>query len=766
VWSPPSWPRSGAAPGKRWLLLVPLVAAFFAFLIVHSASSAGGSAILEAEGMTTIDPPSDTHPFNDAAASGGQAMSFPGNDTIQGSITTTATATTVTLRARGDQCSGAPIGTVLIDGSTVLTASVSATSYTDYSAAVNIPAGTHTVRITYPNDFRTSSTCDRNLRPDKVTLVYSTSTDATPPAPPTGVTATAGTGTVSLSWSANTEPDLAGYNVYRSTASGGPYTKVNASLLTTRSYSDSGLTNGTTYYYVVKAVDTTGNVSNPSSQVQGTPAGQAAVAAFEAESMTIDPTSATHVFNDSAASAGQAVSYWANDSITKTVTTPAATSVTVRARGDQCNGAPNMMVQVDGRTAMSVAVPATSWTDYTGFLSLAAGSHTFVVSYTNDLRVVGGCDRNLRVDKVTVGSASSTATPLLPDLVQQPPTQLGVVQSSASWRLGFNSAVENHGAGPLMINGHRPDTSSSMVADQTVKMSDGSQQNYPGIGSMIFYVPHNHWHYLGFDHYELRKASDYSFVAPDQKMGFCLGDRYTPNANGTRTEPPTVAGPYTSTDCLPGNTSALSVSEGMSVGYGDDYSPQLEGQYIDITGVPPGQYVVVHRVNQDSSVHESDYSNDAASVLINLWPSGYGVAPYLSVVATCPTSDHCSQATISRMGRHPLFRPSHPAAKPPALDRSLVDPPLLVPRSARYFALQALHRSVGGRAVRIRCLRLARARFSCPLRARVRGTLYGGALVVSLPPRDGDHWWSYRLRLSSRGHGSLSRSATRVYVRR
>src|SRR5581483_5153931 len=99
--------------------------------------------------------------------------------------------------------------------------------------------------------------------------------------------------------------------------------------------------------------------------------------------------------------------------------------------------------------------------------------------------------------------------------------------------------------------------------------------------------------------YELRKASDYSFVAPDQKAGFCLGDRYTPNPDGTRNEPPPVSGPYTSDDCQPGNTAALSVLEGMSVGYGDDYSPQLEGQYIDVTGVAPGQYVVVHRVNTD-----------------------------------------------------------------------------------------------------------------------------------------------------------------------
>lgn len=53
-----------------------------------------------------------------------------------------------------------------------------------------------------------------------------------PPGAPTGLVATAGDGSVSLNWDDNTEPDLAGYNVYRSTSSGGPYSKINGSLAT------------------------------------------------------------------------------------------------------------------------------------------------------------------------------------------------------------------------------------------------------------------------------------------------------------------------------------------------------------------------------------------------------------------------------------------------------------------------------------------------------------------------------------------------------
>jgi hypothetical protein len=91
----------------------------------------------------------------------------------------------------------------------------------------------------------------------------------TPPAAPTGLTATAGNTQMFLDWNDNTEPDLAGYNVYRSTTSGGPYTK--AATTTVSNYTDTGLTNGITYYYVVTAFDSSNNESAYSNQAAGTP---------------------------------------------------------------------------------------------------------------------------------------------------------------------------------------------------------------------------------------------------------------------------------------------------------------------------------------------------------------------------------------------------------------------------------------------------------------------------------------------------------------
>ncbi len=75
---------------------------------------------------------------------------------------------------------------------------------------------------------------------------------------------------MTLTWTANSEPDLAGYNVYRSAVSGGSVTKLNSAPVTGTTYDDAPPGTGT-FYYVVTAVDTSGNESAPSAEVAGTP---------------------------------------------------------------------------------------------------------------------------------------------------------------------------------------------------------------------------------------------------------------------------------------------------------------------------------------------------------------------------------------------------------------------------------------------------------------------------------------------------------------
>lgn len=102
-----------------------------------------------------------------------------------------------------------------------------------------------------------------------------------PPPVPTGLTAASGNADVALSWAASA--GAISYNVGRSTTSGGPYTAVGTPTAT--SFTDTTVTNGTTYFYVVNAANTAGDSAN-SSQVSATPS-----ASIPNVTITINPAS-------------------------------------------------------------------------------------------------------------------------------------------------------------------------------------------------------------------------------------------------------------------------------------------------------------------------------------------------------------------------------------------------------------------------------------------------------------------------------------------
>ena len=93
---------------------------------------------------------------------------------------------------------------------------------------------------------------------------------ATAPGAPTGLLATAGNAEVSLTW--NSSSGATGYYVQRATVNGGPYVQI--AVPAANSYTNTGLTNGTTYYYVVSAFNSAGQ-SAISGQASATPAAPA-----------------------------------------------------------------------------------------------------------------------------------------------------------------------------------------------------------------------------------------------------------------------------------------------------------------------------------------------------------------------------------------------------------------------------------------------------------------------------------------------------------
>lgn len=95
--------------------------------------------------------------------------------------------------------------------------------------------------------------------------------DNVAPGIPTGLQSDSGDFVVILEWDANPESDLYGYNVYRSTASGGEVVQLNTTPLGVPAYTDTDVVNGTTYYYVITALDTALNESGYSNEISAMP---------------------------------------------------------------------------------------------------------------------------------------------------------------------------------------------------------------------------------------------------------------------------------------------------------------------------------------------------------------------------------------------------------------------------------------------------------------------------------------------------------------
>jgi hypothetical protein len=72
---------------------------------------------------------------------------------------------------------------------------------------------------------------------------------------------------VALSWT-QSGTNISGFNVYRATAAGGPYSRINSNLVSATGYTDTTVQAGTTYFYVTSALNSTGSESKYSNQAQ------------------------------------------------------------------------------------------------------------------------------------------------------------------------------------------------------------------------------------------------------------------------------------------------------------------------------------------------------------------------------------------------------------------------------------------------------------------------------------------------------------------
>lgn len=232
-------------------------------------------------------------------------------------------------------------------------------------------------------------------------------------------------------------------------------------------------------------------------------------------------------------------------------------------------------------------------------------------------------------------------------------------------RLRFTTSEDNIGNGPLLLYGHRDNNGQIMMSVHQAfqigehgSIPDSYATAQRGATEAMYYdIVHQHWHLLNFEYIELRTLSGDTIVK-DHKNGFCLGDRYaTPDADSLvhnthqDRSPESVLARYLSNNqCKHLDSSATDVKEGISVGHGDDYTYNVAFQWLDITHVPSGNYVVVNTVNRDHSLLETNYDNNFSAIVISLqWPGGkhdpptvITVPPVVKLLHSCPGQEQCS----------------------------------------------------------------------------------------------------------------------------
>ena len=117
-----------------------------------------------------------------------------------------------------------------------------------------------------------------------------------------------------------------------------------------------------------------------------------------------------------------------------------------------------------------------------------------------------------------------------------------------------------------------------------------------GFANFVFSSCHNHYHFESYAAYEVRDQAG-NVVAPGHKQAFCLMD-FEPWAPGVNWGDWQYGCDY----------------QGISKGWADTYDSYLDCQFVDVTGVPPGDYTLHISVNHEKVIAEEDYTNNETSV--------------------------------------------------------------------------------------------------------------------------------------------------------
>ena len=225
-------------------------------------------------------------------------------------------------------------------------------------------------------------------------------------------------------------------------------------------------------------------------------------------------------------------------------------------------------------------------------------------------------------------SVALEGTELLPDLGMLPPKDFSIQQRPRGVRwLRFDSVVVNIGPGAFEAEGR-----GSAAADGTLSVMQQVQDGAGGWADVatparMFYAGdgHDHWHVRDLQDWTIARVSDPGRVLNrGAKRGFCFWDNYRYGSMRSA-----LYHPFTTSACemRPDGT----VPMGLSVGWGDEYPSTIAFQYIEITGLPNGDYIVTLEADRTTDALprgefvEADEGNNTAWAVIRINRKGVTV---------------------------------------------------------------------------------------------------------------------------------------------
>jgi hypothetical protein len=356
-----------------------------------------------------------------------------------------------------------------------------------------------------------------------------------------------------------------------------------------------------------------------------------------------------------------------------------------------------------------------------------------------------------------VAGVASAAPGIPPNLDMQAPYDIQKTTDGVGHSfVAFGVSITNRGPGVLKVVGKRPPHSAQMDATQVLLTTDSvrtgvAAQTVPNVGKLQFSPSpsHFHWHFVHVEDYQLLSVPDLDFVAPTRKTGFCLsGLNKRSYCGGGLPALHTIGGP--AADTSPTTPNPRTWAMGMIVRDGpdarlpnrsasDDYGPTIEGQDIEITGVPAARYCLSFVVNPDEKLVETSTTDNGSSAFVDI-----GGAPGSDRTVSLPPDTDAVPTVFADSATCGLAKPRTRAAP-------------LTRRSTAKLTTTALRKALAAPKGITGACRVKSADWAwCRVVFEQAGARYNGMVKITQRAASGQSRWFYKVDVKRSRTGSCA----------